>query len=148
MHADVEDVSIALEELLRLFRRLNPQSGLSLTAAATLSSLDHGGPARLTELAAQQGVSQPAKTQLVTRLQEAGFAERVPDPADGRVVLVRVTDPGRAELSRRRAIRTDHLATLFDRLTEGERAALIAAVPAITALTGMNSDPRPATTGS
>jgi len=148
MHADVADVSVALEELLRLFRRLNPPSGLSLTAAATLSSLDRGGPARLTELATQQGVSQPAMTQLVTRLQDAGLAERVPDPADGRVVRVHITESGRAELSRRRAVRTGRLDALFSRLTADERAALFAALPAITALTGMASEPKDATTAS
>ena len=148
MHGDVADVSVALEELVRLFRRLNPPGGLSLTAAATLACLDHGGPARLTELAALQGVSQPAMTQLVTRLQESGLAERVPDQDDGRVVLVHITDAGRAELAGRRAIRTERIGALFDRLTTAEREALFAALPAISALTGMVGEPRGATTAS
>lgn len=135
MHADVADVAVALEELVRLFRRLNPAGGLSLTSAATLASLDRAGPARLTELATQQGVSQPAMTQLVTRLQDAGLADRVPDPDDGRVVRVHITEAGRAELARRRIVRTERLTTLFDRLSADERTALFAAVPAIGTLT-------------
>src|SRR5688500_10184451 len=99
MHADAAELAIAVEEVVRLFRRLNPAGGLSLTSAATLASLDRDGPARLTALATQQGVSQPAMTQLVTRLQEAGLAERVPDPDDGRVVRVHITENGRAELA-------------------------------------------------
>jgi len=140
VHAD--DVSVAFEELLRLFRRLSPATGLSLTAAATLSNLDRRGAARLTELATQQGVSQPAMTQLVTRLQDAGLVERTPDPDDGRVVRVHITDPGRAELMRRRAVRTERLAGLLDRLTADEQAALIAALPAITTLTTLDAEPR------
>ncbi len=135
------ELSAALEELVRLFRRLSPATGLSLTAAATLASLDRDGPARLTELATQQGVTQPAMTQLVTRLQEAGLAERGPDPADGRVVLVRVTDAGRTELSRRREVRTARLTTLSARLGADERAALFAALPAVEALTRLAAEP-------
>lgn len=126
---------MAFEEVVRFFRRLSPDTGLSLTAVATLSSLDRNGPARLTELAVQQGVTQPAMTQLVTRLQDTGLAERRPDAADGRVVLVHITDTGRAELVRRRAVRTARLGELFDRLTEDQQAALVAALPAVEALT-------------
>jgi DNA-binding MarR family transcriptional regulator len=137
MHPAVPELSVALEELVRLFRRLSPDTGLSLTAAATLSSLDRNGPARLTELAVQQGVTQPAMTQLVTRLQESAWAERRPDPDDGRVVRVHVTDAGRTELARRRLIRTERLGALFDQLPDDQQAALVAAVPAIGALTHM-----------
>jgi DNA-binding MarR family transcriptional regulator len=138
---DAAEISVAFEELVRLYRRLSPATGLSATAAATLSSLDRRGPARLTELAVQEGVSQPAMTQLITRLQDAGLAERAPDPGDGRVVRVHITDAGRAELRHRRAVRTAKLATLLDRLTAAERAALTAAMPAFTALTRQSSDP-------
>lgn len=141
MHVDVADVAVALEELVRLFRRLNPAGGLSLTSAATLASLDRDGPARLTELATQQGVSQPAMTQLVTRLQDAGLADRAPDPADGRVVRVHITETGRAVLAGRRVVRTDRLTTLFDRLSADERTALFAAVPAIGTLTQLAAAP-------
>ena len=141
MHADAAELAIALEEVVRLFRRLNPAGGLSLTAAATLASLDREGPARLTELATQQGVSQPAMTQLVTRLQDAGLAERLPDPGDGRVVRVHITESGRAELARRRVVRTERLGALFDRLSADDRTALFAALPAITALTRLAAEP-------
>jgi DNA-binding MarR family transcriptional regulator len=134
MHSAVPELSLAIEQLVRFVRRLSPDTGLSLTAAATLSSLDRNGPARLTELAVQQGVTQPAMTQLVTRLQEAGLAERRPDPDDGRVVRVHLTDAGLTELSRRRGVRTERLGELFDRLTGEHQAALVAALPAIGAL--------------
>jgi DNA-binding MarR family transcriptional regulator len=141
MHSGVAELSVALEELVRFFRRLSPDTGLSLTAAATLAGLDRNGPARLTELAAQQGVTQPAMTQLVTRLQDAGLAERQADPDDGRVVRVHITDAGRAELLRRRAVRTDRLSTLFDRLPAEDQAALLAALPAMDALTQLAAQP-------
>lgn len=83
----------------------------------------------------QQGVTQPAMTQLVTRLQDAGLAERRADPEDGRVVRVHITDAGRGELLRRRALRTERLGALFEQLTAEQQDALVAALPAIDALT-------------
>jgi DNA-binding MarR family transcriptional regulator len=141
MHPAVPELSAAFEEVVRFFRRLSPDTGLSFTAAATLSSLDRNGPARLTELAVQQGVTQPAMTQLVTRLQDAGLAERRPDPGDGRVVRVHITEAGRAELNRRRSVRTERLSELFDRLTDDQQAALVAALPAVGALTQEGANP-------
>jgi DNA-binding MarR family transcriptional regulator len=138
---DAAEISVTFEELVRFYRRLSPATGLSATAAATLFSLDRRGPARLTELAVQEGVSQPAMTQLITRLQDAGLAERAPDPGDGRVVRVHITDAGRAKLRHRRAVRTTKLASLLDRLTVAEREALTAALPALTALTRLSTEP-------
>ena len=47
------EVAAGLERLIGLFRWLSPPSGLSLTAAATLATLERGGPRRLTALAAR-----------------------------------------------------------------------------------------------
>jgi DNA-binding MarR family transcriptional regulator len=128
------EVAAALERLFGVFRSLNPPDGLSLTAAATLATLERSGPCRLTWLATREGVTQPAMTQLIARLQEAGLVDRAADPADGRVAQIRLTDDGRATLARRRAVRADRLAGLLAGLTPGERDALAAAVPAMDAL--------------
>src|SRR6516165_5563726 len=88
-----------------LFRSLSQPSGLSMTAATTLSTLERNGPSRLTALAAREGVTQPAMTQLITRLADAGLVCREPDPDDGRVVRVTITDAGRATLAGRGAVR-------------------------------------------
>ncbi len=48
-------VAAGLERLIGLFRSLSPPDGLSLTAAATLATLERSGPRRLTSLAAQEG---------------------------------------------------------------------------------------------
>src|SRR5581483_1443739 len=62
-------VAAGIERLLSLLRWLTPPDGLSFTAAATLATLDRSGPCRLTLLAVNEGVTQPAMTQLVARLQ-------------------------------------------------------------------------------
>src|SRR5262249_29854523 len=127
-------VTAALERLIGLFRSLSPPDGLSLTAAATLATLERSGPCRLTALAAYEGVTQPAMTQLVDRLQGMSLLARTPDPADGRVVQVRITDEGRALLARRRAVRAERVADLLQWLSPAEQALLTAALPAMEAL--------------
>ena len=127
-------MTATLERLIGLFRSLSPPDGLSLTAAATLTTLERSGPSRLTALAAYEGVTQPAMTQLVDRLQGMGLLERTPDPSDGRVVRVRITGAGRALLARRRAVRAERVAELLVRLSPGDQALLTAALPAMEAL--------------
>jgi DNA-binding MarR family transcriptional regulator len=127
-------IAAAIERLIGLFRSLSPPNGLSLTAAATLATLERSGPSRLTALAVREGVTQPAMTQLIGRLQESGLVSRDTDPADGRVVQVRLTDDGRAMLARRRAVRAERLAEILARLSPEEQTALGAALPAMDAL--------------
>jgi DNA-binding MarR family transcriptional regulator len=140
--AQTAELTAALERLVRLFvRKLNPPSELSLGALAAMVTLERSGPCRLTELAQREGVTQPAMTQLVSRLQAEGLVARETDPSDGRVVQVSITDAGRAALARRRAARNERLADLLDRLSPAEQAALTAAIPAIEALIRLAEEP-------
>jgi DNA-binding MarR family transcriptional regulator len=116
---------------------------MSLTTAATLATLAESGPTRLTALAVSEGVTQPAMTQLVGRLEEAGLAVRSADPADGRVVQVQITDAGRAVVADRRALRAERLSALLSRLSQADQDALAAALPAMNALTSLDRDAVP-----
>jgi DNA-binding MarR family transcriptional regulator len=127
-------LAAAIERLIVLFRSLSPANGLSLTAAATLATLERSGPCRLTWLAVREGVTQPAMTQLIGRLQDAGLVERIADASDGRVVQVRLTADGKATLAGRRAVRADRLAGLLAKLSLDDQHALAAALPALEAL--------------
>ena len=134
-----EDAAIAagFERFYELLRRLTPRSELSLTAASTLRRLERNGPSRLCELHAPEGVSQPAMTQLVTRLEKEGLARRGSDPEDGRAVVVSITDAGREAVARRREGRTRALATLLEQLPAEEHAALVAALPTLDRLSDL-----------
>src|ERR1700730_15072681 len=115
-------VAAGLERLTGLFGSLTPPDGRSLTAAATLATLERSGPRRLTALAAQEGVTQPAMTQLIARLQDSGLVSRDADPADGRVVQVRLTEAGREMLARRRAVRAERAGLFPAPVMREERA--------------------------
>ena len=126
-----EDLTVALEQLVRYLRTSSANGGLSLTAAATLSRLSKEGPHRLTDLARAEGGSQPNMTQLVTRLERAGLVRRSADSRDGRGVLVEITEAGRDLVRLRRARRAETLRRLVDELTEPEREAVRIALPAL-----------------
>ena len=128
----------AVERLFGVLRRHNAPPELSLTAASALRNLELTGPRRLTDLAAAEGVTQPAMTQLVTRLEREGLAERTTDPGDGRVVLVCVTPAGRELLARRRESRARYLADLLSTLSDDDQRHLAAALPALERLGGIS----------
>ncbi len=75
-------------------------------------------PRRITELAAGEGVTQPAITRVVNRLQERGWVARTSDPRDGRAVMVSATPEGSAVFQRlrgeSRALVHEEMATLDD----------------------------------
>ena len=137
-------IAAGVERLIGLVRSLTPPDGISLTAAATLADLERSGPRRLTALAVQAGVTQPAMTQLIGRLQDAGLVRREAHPADGRVVQVWLTDRGRDLLARRRAVRAERLAVILDQISPEYRASLGAALPAIDALASAQRHAPPA----
>jgi DNA-binding MarR family transcriptional regulator len=85
------------------------------------------GPVSLTELNRHVLLSQPALSRMVDRLVDRGFIERKPDPADGRGVLLMLTDVG---LLRQRQIGRAHARSvaraLGSRVSRDEMAQLAA----------------------
>jgi DNA-binding MarR family transcriptional regulator len=59
---------------------------------------------RITDIAKAMDVTKNAVGQLVTELEQLGYVERVPDPADGRAKIVRYTRKGRALIADAAAI--------------------------------------------
>jgi DNA-binding MarR family transcriptional regulator len=122
------------ERIVGLFRSLSLPSELSMNSATTLASIERFGPQRLTLLAASEDMTQPAMTQLVNRLEEAGLMRREASPDDRRIVLVTITEAGRATLARRRAVHAERLAGILAELSPAHQQALAVAVPALDAL--------------
>jgi DNA-binding MarR family transcriptional regulator len=135
----VEDAAIlsVFERFYEVLRRITPREQLSLTAASTLRRLERSGPHRLCELYAPEGVTQPAMTQLVTRLEKEGLAERSSDPADGRAVVVSITEAGRAAVARRREGRAQALSGMLRRLLPADHEAILGALPALERLSDL-----------
>jgi DNA-binding MarR family transcriptional regulator len=121
-------------ELSRLFLTRTSVC-VSRTEIGVLRKL-RGGPRRITELAAHERVTQPAITLLVNRLAERGWVERVPDPTDGRAVLVSLTPAGEEVFER---LRAEYRALLHEEmasLEDSEVETLAEAVAVLDKLIG------------
>ncbi|MCR6487361.1 MarR family transcriptional regulator [Amycolatopsis sp. OK19-0408] len=138
---DVEAFDLAMEQFTAAFIRLASVAQLSFTTLGVLHTLATRGPMRLSELTGSERVTQPAMTQLVTRLERDGLAVRSPDPSDGRAVLVQVTEAGAAAVEARRRERVGRLADLAGRLDPRHRQALAAALPALHEAARLASEP-------
>jgi DNA-binding MarR family transcriptional regulator len=115
---------------------------LTITSAATLATLDRTGPRRITDLAAIEGVTQPAMTVLVRVMEESGLVERRGDPSDKRVTLVWLTEAGASYVRTRHRKGVQAFARLIDQLTDDEFEALMAALPALQHLAALDSKDR------
>lgn len=107
---------------------------MSLTAVATLATLERTGPRRITELALVENVAQPSMTTLITKLERRGLVERRSDPSDRRVALVAITQPGVEYLRGRRRLGADAVDSLIGKLTKSEMASLQVAREALLEL--------------
>jgi DNA-binding MarR family transcriptional regulator len=57
--------------------------------------IESTGGARLTALADRSGLTKQAVGEAVADLERLGYVERVPDPADGRAKIIRLSERGR-----------------------------------------------------
>jgi DNA-binding MarR family transcriptional regulator len=138
---DVGALGLAMEQFTAMFIRLASVEQKSFTTLGVLHTLATRGPMRLSELTASERVTQPAMTQLVTRLERDGLAVRSPDPSDGRAVLVQITPAGAKAVESRRQERTGRLAALVDQLDPHHRQALAASLPAFLEMARLAARP-------
>ena len=97
--------------------------------------MESEGPQRITTLAEREAVSQPAITNLVQRLEAQELVSRAADPADARASLISITPHGSEVLHERRALLDESIGSTFERLCPDDRAAIVAALPALTRFT-------------
>jgi DNA-binding MarR family transcriptional regulator len=128
--SQLDDIAEALPQrssaLSRLFLTRSTVC-VSRTEVGVLRTLSDG-PRRITELAAEERVTQPAITLLVNRLEERGWVKRIPDLSDGRAVLVTLTAKGEKTFAK---LRAEYRALLHEEmamLDDNEVETLAAAV--------------------
>jgi DNA-binding MarR family transcriptional regulator len=130
---DVARLRVAIARLSRWLRR-HELAGLTPTQLSALATVDRIGPLRLGDLAAAEGIAPSTLTRLVTVLEERGYVERCPVPGDARASTLAITSDGHAALELIREQSTILLAGRLRTLTDGQRAALAAALPALEQL--------------
>ena len=119
----------------RLARRIRlATNDISPLQLSTLATLDQQGPLRSGELAQREAVTPPTMTRVLAALAERGLVVRAADPSDARSVVVSISPTGAQSLARIQSERTALLGARLSRLTDAQRAALTAALPALEAL--------------
>jgi DNA-binding MarR family transcriptional regulator len=106
---------------------------LSRSEAGLLHTLE-SGPRRVTELAELEGLAQPTMTLLVKQLVERGLVRRDRHADDGRVVLVSVTDSGKAALTSLRGEAETVLRSYLEAMSDDQVEALSTAADALQGL--------------
>lgn len=125
----------ALGRLNRSLRLTHVDRNLSLSQREVLAAISrHGGPIRLAELATAEGLNATMLSRIVAKLEAARLTTRSTAADDARVVLVDVTDAGRALHEQMRSERTDALRDALDQVTPKQQRQIVEALPALEAL--------------
>jgi DNA-binding MarR family transcriptional regulator len=124
----------ALLRVARELRHETEQAGITARQATLLWLVKRSPGLSLAELAAAEGISPPAMSGHVDRLERAGLVRRVRDANDRRRVGLELTDAGARLLRNVRARRTMWLAQRLHALEPTELAAIDAAIPALNRL--------------
>jgi DNA-binding MarR family transcriptional regulator len=138
--SDPVDVANGLRPtLLHLNRRLRKELGpLGITGgqASLLWAIRRNPGFGVGDLAEREGVSPPAMTAYVDRLEAAGLVARTRSEQDRRRVELALTDEGVRVLRSARSRRTAWLAARLNLLDDEELATIDAALPALRKLIG------------
>jgi DNA-binding MarR family transcriptional regulator len=120
--------------LRRLESDLERETGLALADFDVLAQLARaGGELRMTELAARALISRSGMTRRVARLVDEGLVRRADADADGRGVVVALTDAGVARLAETAPVHLLGVANLFVApLDDQELAVLERALDKVT----------------
>ena len=112
--------------IVRTARRLRQEAGgeLSPSLVAALSTIERHGPLTPGEVATRERIQRPTVTRVLTRLEEQGLIERMPDVRDRRSTLVTASPAGRELLAELRTRKTAFLASRIERLSAEERTTL------------------------
>jgi DNA-binding MarR family transcriptional regulator len=131
-----DDLRPVLLRLARELRKETEQLGVTARQATLLWLVKRSPGLSLAELAAEEGISPPALSGHVDRLERAGLIERIRSSEDRRRVGLGLTDEGQRLLRRVRARRTTWLAEHLRALDQAELESIEAAIPALKQLLG------------
>ncbi|HVV19019.1 MAG TPA: MarR family transcriptional regulator [Pseudonocardiaceae bacterium] len=131
----VAEVLLAgLRPLVRRIRQLRADGDLTLPEATALSRLDRDGPTTSSALAKQEQIRPQSMGATLAGLEARGLVERRADPADGRRVVLSITDAGRRVVHDRRTVRHARFAAALSTFDQTELRRLHTAAPLIERL--------------
>lgn len=115
------------------FARRCHERSISMTHLLLMTLLETHGPLPMSRVAELLGCGLPTGTGLVQRMEERRLVERLHDTDDRRVVTLRLTDEGAAEIRDLNLTRRQRMASALGHLSELERERLLTSVHALRA---------------
>lgn len=119
--------------LKREFERAARPHGLTLLQWRVLGELSRNEGLTQTALGGRLEASPMTISDVIERLEIAGFATREVDPSDSRAKLVAITTKARALVEEMRAVADEVYGKAVDGIDEADRAAMIRALTRIAA---------------
>ena len=129
----VELLTVTQRRVARGVASVLAEDGATLHGYRLLRSLAGASGRSMGELAAALHLPAPTLTRLVDGAVDAAQAYRLPDPEDGRKVVVHLSEAGSARLSRLEALVAAHEAALAASLGDDRVSALMRALPDLVA---------------
>src|SRR5215212_7248537 len=120
--------------LARQLRFRRPESSVSLSQLSALATLSKEGAMTPGALAVKERVRPPSMTRVIASLAELGFVARTAHPADGRQVLVSVSDAGVHLIEAERRASQEWLRHRLGKLEPDQRATLSKAADLMSAI--------------
>jgi DNA-binding MarR family transcriptional regulator len=112
----MDEFHVAMRELRCAGTERLVKAGVSMTHLHVMGLLSRHGETSMSRIADLLDVSLSNATGLIDRMAERGLVERVRVPDDRRVVLVRLSEDGRAQLDALEILRRDLLQKILARL--------------------------------
>src|SRR5438876_12440761 len=135
VHEVAGAIRVSIGLLLRRLRQAPADGELTLPESSALTRLDRGGPATSSVLARLEQISPQSMGATLSALEGRGLVERHPDPADGRRVVISLSEAGLQALRNKRNARVEQLArALSSGFTDLELQQLMAAAPLLERL--------------
>ena len=122
--------------IARIYRalRLSATSGITPSQGSVLFRIEQSEPVRMGVLAHHERITPATLSKVVDSLESLGLVERVPDPLDGRVTLVRLSAAGRRLIEAQRDASTLALEQALAQLSSADRDALLHSMSALERL--------------
>lgn len=124
----VELLTVTQRWMAREVGAVLAEDGATLDGYRLLRSLARPGGRSMGELVAALHLPAPTLTRLVDGAADAALVYRLPDPRDGRRVVVHLSEPGRTRLARLEALVRAHEEALARTLGTGRVSALVRAL--------------------
>ena len=124
----VELLTVTQRRVAREVGAVRAEDGATLDGYRLLRSLAGSGGRSMGELVAALHLPPPTLTRLVDGAVDAALAYRLPDPQDGRKVVVHLSEPGQIRLARLEAMVQAHEEALARSLGRERVSALVRAL--------------------